>query len=172
MSFTTIIIWGAAGIAFLLLWLIDDAFDKLFDGLFRILGMRSGCGPLATEAMMDNGSLVIVLKNQGKHKIMLASIEGRDGNMKRQFPTPYLNRDDISIPSSEEMARKNFAKTSIPPGQSIAVKLNRAELVSLDCQTLVILDTEGQTWPVNGFHLDDVQSSLTKQGRAPVSEEM
>jgi len=111
---------------------------------------------LAIKVTTESDRIVLALENQGKHKIMLTCVEGCDGNMKRIFPMPYLNGDDINDPSIEEMARKKFSKISISQGQFISLILNKSELVSLDCQTLAILDTEGKTWPVDGFHLNNI----------------
>jgi len=156
MDLITIII-VALGIGLALVYtLVDDAFEKLVDWLFRVLGLRSGTGPLAIKVTTESDRIVLALENQGKHKIMLTCVEGCDGNMKRIFPMPYLNGDDINDPSIEEMARKKFFKISISQGQFISLILNKSELVSLDCQTLAILDTEGKTWPVDGFHLNNI----------------
>lgn len=158
MDLVTIIIVAIGIGAALLYTLAHGAFDKLFEGLWRALGLRSGKGSLVTRVTTESDRIVLAVENQGQHKIRLVAVEGRDGNMKQTFPTPYLNADDSSNPSTEEMARKEFSNMSISPGQSITVILNKPELVSLDCQTLAMLDTEGKTWPVDDFHIDDVMT--------------
>jgi len=157
MDGTTIIaIVIGIGLALLYYFLVDDPIDKLFDWVFRIIGLGSGTGPLVTEVSTENDRIVLRVENQGKGKIKLAALEGRDGKGTQKFPTPYLNGDGVSHLSSEEAVRKNFIKTVVPPGQSITVILNKSEVASLDCQTLAFLDIDGESWPVDDFHAADL----------------
>jgi hypothetical protein len=136
----------AIGVA-LLLFLIDDAFDKLWDRLFRFLGLQSGAGPLVAELTRQQEQTSILLINKGKKKIMLGAVEGINNDKEQQFPTPYLPEDEKNLTSKDE-ARKRFAKMNLLPGQSLLVILNSEELETLKCQELFILDRDGGRWCV------------------------
>ncbi|VGO18958.1 hypothetical protein [Pontiella sulfatireligans] len=147
-----IVVFGIA--LFILFILIEDAFDKLVDWLFSLVGLQSGNGPLLTKASMEGETIVLSLENQGKHRFKLVGIEGRDGNQKRCFPTPYLDINDVHNPQAEKRVRKQFAKFTLGSGESKKVILNKAELITMNCQALTVLDTKGRAWPVVGFHAD------------------
>ena len=137
-----------------LLFLIDDAFDKLWDRLLhrllRLLGFQSGAGPLVAELTRQQEQASILLINKGKQKIMLGAVEGIKHDKTQQFPTPYLP-EDVNHRPSEDEARKRFAKMSLLPGQSLLVILNAEELETLNCEELLILDRDGGRWPVQNL---------------------
>ena len=87
----------AIGVA-LLLFLIDDAFDKLWDRLLRLLGFQSGAGPLVAELTRQQEQASILLINKGKQKIMLGAVEGIKHDKTQQFPTPLPARGCKSPP--------------------------------------------------------------------------
>ena len=157
MSLVTIVIVVVTIAGVLLLFLIDDAIDKLIDWFFSLVGLDSGKGPLTAEAIVESERTVLNLVNKGKHKLFLAAIEGRDRRDKRKFPVPYLNENDFRAALPEESARKQFSQVALGPGELKSVILKSSELASLDCQTLAILDSKGLNWPVDGYHVNNIK---------------
>jgi len=133
-----------------LLIVVDEAFYKLFGWLFTLFGLQSGKGPLIARVSARNERLELTIENRGKHKVRLAAVEARDGSQKRHFPTPCLDEQDLADASDEGAAHKQFATIVLDPGEARIVFLDPAELASLDCRTLSILDSNGRAWPVEG----------------------
>jgi|GEM_PF-922772 len=143
----------AVGVGFSLcyFYIIKDNFiDKMVDGLFGLLGITSERGPLVTKVTMNGGTIVITLQNRGKCKFRPIPVVGLDSHQKRHFPTFYLNEKSFRTSQVEESNRKQFA-TNLGPGECRSIFLDRAEVTSMDCQTLSILDGKGYAWPVEGF---------------------
>ena len=85
-----------------------------------------------------------------------AAMAGDLANIVSDVNQELLRDVQESASENEEAARKRFAQTKISSGQSVTVVLSKSELVSMDCRTLAVLDTDGEAWPVDEFRAGDV----------------
>lgn len=113
-------------------------FEAFFDVIFDLFYLGSGKGgPLRVHAEWDGGVLVLKLKNEGKRKLKFAAVVGYDQDNKKVFPNA-----DLAIGALFE------------PKQTYEIKINKNELLDLDCRRLVVMDTRGNQWDVEGFSLE------------------
>jgi len=130
---------------------VDGGIGKLIDCAFAAVGLQSGKGPLDAMTVWRGDWLVVSLKNQGRHNMQLAGIQGTDGRNGRVFPVPSL---EVITSRDKEQAFRDLAKVAIGPGKGTAVFFERTELVDLDCRELAIVDRNARLWPVENFELD------------------
>lgn len=133
---------------------IDGGIGKLIDWAFAAIGLQSGKGPLLAKSAWQGERLAIALRNQGRHRMRLAGIQGTDGGRKLVFPKPSLdkdgNRDDASA-----AAIRDFSRMEIEPGETRMIFLERSELLEMDCHALAIIDSNARIWPVADYGLGD-----------------
>ncbi|MBV12036.1 hypothetical protein [Rubinisphaera sp.] len=138
------------------LFFIDNAIDLLTDWFFTRIGWLSGPGPLVVVAERNGDELTLKMQNQGQAKLKLAAVEGRDLNNQRHFPKPRFAEDEHNgLPTFEE-AITSFSRIVLNPQESEVVKLKRTDLLALGCTSLAIIDSNGKSWPVQGFHADEL----------------
>lgn len=154
------IVYIIIGLGFILLvaflFLIEDAFGRLVDWLFSLIGFSSGNGPLVVIAERNGDMLKLTMQNLGSTKLKLAAIEGRDCSNQQHFPKPYLVSDDPKKISTEEIALRRFSKIIVNPQESQVVNLAVTDLQGFGCSSLAILDANGKSWSVEGFHADEL----------------
>lgn len=107
--------------------LFDTVADLLFDRWTR-------WGPLEGVASIEGEHLRISLVNRGRRTMKFAAIEGRDANGKRCYPVTSL-----------------AVRAVLPVEQTAVASIALDELRAMDCQQLVMLDTQGTSWPISGF---------------------
>jgi hypothetical protein len=146
------------GMAIVLIF-VEIGGERLFDRLLRLLGLESGEGPLEVRAAVDGARVVLTVQNRGKHKIRLAGIEGRDASQRRVFPTPMLDEREIDAATAQAQLFKQLARVVLGPDESRRIMLDRDELVDLNCRALAILDSDGRSWPVDGFDATELDGS-------------
>jgi hypothetical protein len=130
--------------------LVDNWIGRLIDWAFAAVGLQSGKGPLVARVERRDTRLALTLENRGKHRLRLAGLQGRDGNDKLVFPTPYV----------DGAAARQPPKMVIESGESQTIFLDPRELATLDCRTLAVIDSNAHSWVVTGF----VPTSLRGHG--------
>ena len=141
-------------LAIAILYFIDNAFDGFFEWLFCKAGLQSGNGPVVVGSKSQGDKIILILENKGKYGIRLAAVEGLDGNQKKCYPVPCLEKDDFFTGDEKRKRFKQFSGIVLKPGKEITVILNQDELMALGCLTLAVLDQRGNKWPVRGFGLE------------------
>ena len=103
------------------LFFVEEAFEKMLNPLFRLVGLNSSCGPLEIRAEKKDESIILVIKNLGKSHASLASIQGRNANGKTIYPIPYSTLDESIQDLGEKRpaicARNSSKKSSLPNAQ-------------------------------------------------------
>ncbi len=123
-------------------------FDSKTTDILRIFGLESGKGPLSLSCDRNDDFLVVTMKNEGKHKMMLVGVQGKDSAGKTSYLAPYI---DGHRSLSEKEAKKKFVNFPIAPGESKRVFLSVNELKESDSSTLSILDKSGNSWTAENF---------------------
>ena len=135
-------------------------FDRLFDRLLRLSGLQSGEGPLVVSAAANRARVVLTVQNRGKHKIRLAAVEGREASQRRVFPTPSFDERETDTATAKAQHLKQLSRVVLGPDESKTIILDRDELVDINCRTLAILDSDGRSWPVDGFDATELDRSI------------
>lgn len=133
---------------------IDGGIGKLIDWAFAAIGLQSGKGPQLAKSAWQGERLAIALRNQGRHRMRLAGIQGTDGGRKLVFPRPRLEKNGNGGDSVEE-AFRDFSKMEIEPGETRVIFLERSELLEMDCRALAIIDSNARIWPVADYGLGE-----------------
>ena len=139
-----------------LLFLVDDAWDSLSNWALTKVGWPSGQGPLVVVAERNGDKLALNILNHGRAKIRLAAVEGRDGDNQRRFPTPYIPTNDQKAIPTEKQAFTHFGEIVLDAGDSQIVELRVADLLDSGCSSLAIIDSNGKSWPVQRFSVDEL----------------
>jgi hypothetical protein len=129
---------------------IDDAFEKMLNPIFRLIGLQSSSGPILLHLNHRDGIMELSLTNQGKGKAKMAAIQVVDENRKKIFPTPYFSTDEIGHETNEEKekkCRKLFLTQKIKQGETKKIFLNPSELETCDLNSLGAIDIDGNFWP-------------------------
>lgn len=134
---------------------------KLFD-FFMNLG--SGQGPLGVSASDDGKRVILQVVNNGKKRMRLLAVEGRDTSGRRVFPTPMLDAGEVGAPEAAAQGTKEFAKVVLDPGAARSVILDRDELVKLNCRSLGVRAGQGRVWPASGFDGLESQDRVDHDG--------
>ncbi len=140
--------WALVGIIFVLWVALETVFDVGFDWIFVKLGLQSGKGPLDVSATPLAEDLQLTLTNNGKGSMKVVAIEGRDSTGKRLFTAQAAEGRAIRIGGQKRVIVRSFAKTRIRAGQSVTAVLDLGELSSAGCQSLYLLDSNAEAWPV------------------------
>jgi hypothetical protein len=128
---------------------IEDAFDKMLNPIFRLVGLKSSTGPLDIIAKHNDQFIELTIINNGKGKAMLAAIQVVGENGKKEFPVPCtseIEAKEESAEKKEKELRKHFLSEKIDPGSQTKVYLNSAKLDGCDLKSLSVLDMDGEFW--------------------------
>ena len=130
---------------------IDDAFEKMLNPIFRLLGLQSSSGPIDITLNQKNKSIELIIANNGKGKAKMAGIQVIDGNGKKSFPIPFISEDDVGGEMSEKKVkeyRRLFYSDKIEQGAEKKIFLDPNELNGSDLSTLQVMDMDGKFWQV------------------------
>ena len=133
---------------------IDDAFEKLLNPIFRLIGLQSSTGPIHLTLIKKDKFLAVTLVNNGKGKAKIAAIQVTDEKGKKVFPIPYLFESEIGEEMGETKAkefRKQLLSLKIEQGTEKTIFLNPTELDGIDLSTLGVLDFNGKFWQVKNI---------------------
>ena len=133
---------------------IDDAFEKLLNPIFRLIGLQSSTGPIHLTLIKKDKFLAVTLVNNGKGKAKIAAIQVTDEKGKKVFPIPYLFESEIGEEMEETKAkefRKQLLSLKIEQGTEKTIFLNPTELDGIDLSTLGVLDFNGKFWQVKNI---------------------
>jgi len=114
---------------------IDDAFEKLLNPIFRLIGLQSSTGPIDIAVVKKDKFLAVTLVNNGKGKAKIAAIQVTDEKGKKVFPIPYLFESEIGEEMEETKAkefRKQLLSLKIEQGTEKTIFLNPTELEGCD----------------------------------------
>lgn len=131
--------------------LIDDAFEKMLNPIFRLVGLKSSTGPLNILAKHNDQFIELTIINNGKGKAKLAAIQVLRDNGKKEFPVPCSSESEAieEVAEKKEKAlRKHFLAEKINPGSQKKVYLNSAKLDGHDLNSLSVLDMDGTYWTI------------------------
>ena len=146
------IIGIVAGLLFAaVLIFLDDAFEKMLNPIFRLIGLKSSTGPLNIIAKHNDQFIELTIINNGKGKAKLAAIQVLRDNGKKEFPAPYSSESEAieEVAEKKEKAlRKHFLAEKINPGSQKKVYLNSAKLDGHDLNSLSVLDMDGTYWTI------------------------
>ena len=130
---------------------IDDAFEKMLNPIFRLVGLKSSTGPLDIIAKNHDQFIELIITNNGKGKAMLAAIQvlGKDGQKKYPLPcTSEIEAKGEFAEKKEKELRKYFLSEKINPGSQKIVYLNSAKLDGCNLNSLSVLDMDAKHWSV------------------------
>ena len=130
---------------------IDDAFEKMLNPIFRLVGLKSSTGPLDIIAKNNDQFIELTITNNGKGKAMLAAIQvlGKDGQKKYPLPcTSEIEAKGEFAEKKEKELRKYFLSEKINPGSQKIVYLNSAKLDGCNLNSLSVLDMDAKHWSV------------------------
>ena len=135
---------------------IDDAFEKLLNPIFRLIGLQSSTGPIHLTLIKKDKFIAVTLVNNGRGKAKMAAIQVTNEKGKKVFPIPYLHESEAGEEMGETKAeeyRKKFLSVKIEQGAEKTVFLNPTELEGCDLNTLEIIDFNGEIWQVGSTEI-------------------
>jgi hypothetical protein len=112
---------------------IEDAFNKMLNPIFRLVGLKSSTGPLDIIAKHNPQFIEVTIINNGK----------------KEFPVPCtseIEAKEWAAEKKEKELRKHFLSEKIDPGSQKKVYLNSAKLDGCDLKSLSVLDMDGKYW--------------------------
>jgi len=130
---------------------LDDAFEKMLNPIFRLIGLKSSTGPLNIIAKHNDQFIELTIINNGKGKAKLAAIQVLRDDGKKEFPVPCSSESEAieEVAEKKEKAlRKHFLAEKINPGSQKKVYLNSAKLDGHDLNSLSVLDMDGTYWTI------------------------
>lgn len=131
---------------------IEDAFDKMLNPIFRLIGLQSSSGPIDITLKQKDKNIELVIANNAKGKTKMAAIQIIDRNGKKSFPIPFMFEDDVGEEISEKKAkeyRRLFFSNKIEQGADKKIFLDPNELDGCDLSTLRLIDIDGNFWQVS-----------------------
>ncbi|MDA7757169.1 hypothetical protein N8920_04655 [Opitutales bacterium] len=134
-----------AGVAYF----IEDAFDKMLNPIFRLIGLKSSTGPLDIIADYNDQFIELTIINNGKGKAMLAAVQVVGENGKKEFPVPFTSEIEAKkevAEKKEKELRKHFLSEKIDQGSQKTVYLNSVKSAGCDLKSLSVLDMDGKHW--------------------------
>lgn len=140
--------WSIIGAIFVAWIVVEFVFDLGFDWVLQKLGLASGKGPLTVTAADRGDDLLITLINEGKSNLTLVTIQGLGRKGKRISPTMYRAHGARSEKREKIGSFKALTAYKLSRGESRQIILDKRELESLGCQSLMALDSNGREWPV------------------------
>ena len=146
------IIGIVAGLLFAaVLIFLDDAFEKMLNPIFRLIGLKSSTGPLNIIAKHNDQFIELTIINNGKGKAKLAAIQVLRDDGKKEFPVPCSSESEAieEVAEKKEKAlRKHFLADKINPGSQKKIYLNSSKLDGHDLNSLSVLDMDGTYWTI------------------------
>ena len=134
-----------------LLFFFEEAFEKMLNPLFRLVGLNSSCGPLEIRAKKKNTSLELVMQNLGKSNAQFVAVQVKNTQGMTLYPVPFSSLEE-SIQELRENKitdlRKRFVKEKLAPNSSKTIHLKQSELVDCSLDSLELLDVHGKHWSV------------------------
>ena len=130
---------------------IDDAFEKMLNPIFRLVGLKSSTGPLDIIAKNNDQFIELTITNNGKGKAMLAAIQVLGKNGQKEYPLPSTYEIEAKgefAEKKEKELRKYFLSEKINPGSQKIVYLNSAKLDGCNLNSLSVLDMDAKHWSV------------------------
>ena len=130
---------------------IDDAFEKMLNPIFRLVGLKSSTGPLGIIAKNHDQFIELIITNNGKGKAMLAAIQVLGKNGQKKYPLPCTSEIEAKgefAEKKEKELRKYFLSEKINPGSQKIVYLNSAKLDGCNLNSLSVLDMDAKHWSV------------------------
>ena len=130
---------------------VENAFEKMLNPLFRLIGLNSSCGPLEIKAKKKNTSLELIIENLGKSNAQFAAVQVKNAQRKTLYPVPFSSLEEsIQELGENEITglRKKFIKEKLAPNSSITIYLKHSELVDCSLNSLGLLDAYGKHWSV------------------------
>ena len=128
---------------------IDDAFEKMLNPIFRLVGLKSSTGPLDIIAKNNDQFIELTITNNGKGKAMLAAIQVLGENGQKEYPLPCTSeieaKEEVAEKKEKEI-RKYFLSEKINPGSQKIVYLNSAKLDGCNLNSFSALDMDGKYW--------------------------
>jgi hypothetical protein len=140
--------WTLMGVIFVVVVVVETVFDFGFDWLLVKAGLKSGGGPLRVTASAEDDSLVLTLRNDGKHGMSVAIIEGLDEKGKSAFATMVSTSHRVRINGEKVNLVRDVDKRRLRKGDSARVVLDGPLLEASGYRTLQVLDSNGESWPV------------------------
>ena len=128
---------------------IDDAFEKMLNPIFRLVGLKSSTGPLDIIAKNNDQFIELTITNNGKGKAMLAAIQVLGKNGQKKYPLPCTSEIEAKgefAEKKEKELRKYFLSEKINPGSQKIVYLNSAKLDGCNLNSFSALDMDGKYW--------------------------
>ena len=128
---------------------IDDAFEKMLNPIFRLVGLKSSTGPLDIIAKNNDQFIELTITNNGKGKAMLAAIQVLGKNGQKEYPLPCTSEIEAKgefAEKKEKELRKYFLSEKINPGSQKIVYLNSAKLDGCNLNSFSVLDMDGKYW--------------------------
>ena len=134
-----------------LLFFFEEAFEKMLNPLFRLVGLNSSCGPLEIRAKKNESSIELVIQNLGKSNAHFVAVQVKNTQGMTLYPVPFSSLEE-SIQELRENKitdlRKKFVKEKLAPNSSKTIHLKQSELVDCSLDSLELLDVHGKHWPV------------------------
>ena len=133
---------------------IDDAFEKLLNPIFRLVGLQSSTGPIHLTLIKKDKFIAVTLVNNGRGKAKMAAIQVTNEKGKKVFPIPYLHESEVGEEMGEKKAKefqKQLLSLKIEQGTEKTIFLNPTELDGIDLSTLGVLDFNGKFWQVKNI---------------------
>ncbi len=134
-----------------LLFFFEEAFEKMLNPLFRLVGLNSSCGPLEIRAKKKNTSLELVMQNLGKSNAQFVAVQVKNTQGMTLYPVPFSSLEE-SIQELRENKitdlRKRIVKEKLAPNSSKTIHLKQSELVDCSLDSLELLDVHGKHWSV------------------------
>jgi len=129
--------------------LVDEALDKMFKPIFRLIGLKSSTGPIRIQASRKDHIIKFEISNQEKGKAMLGAIKGVDRSGQKDFPVPFTSaaEDGDGIPEKRvRELRKHFAYENMPSGSTKSFFLDAGELAGGDLNAIRLLGRDDIYW--------------------------
>ena len=139
--------WSLVGVLIAIWFVVEVVFDFGFDVLGRWIGLSSGKGPLRVTAQDQGDELLLTVQNEGKCNMSLAVILGRDQRGKEVVPAHYK-------PGSSGATRDKYgtfeqmSAFKLSSGESAQIILDKKELETLGCESLIARDSSTNDWPI------------------------
>lgn len=140
--------WTLMGVIFVVFVVVETVFNFGFDWLFVKLGLQSGGGPLNVTATEEDDSLVLTLRNDGNNSMAISAIHGLDENGKSVFAAMASTSFRVRINGEKVNLVREADKRRLKKGESTRIVLDGPLLEASDYQTVQVLDSNGESWPV------------------------
>ncbi|MBT7405073.1 MAG: hypothetical protein HN754_03065 [Opitutae bacterium] len=134
-----------------LLFFVEEAFEKMLNPLFRLVGLNSSCGPLEIRAKKNDSSIELVIENLGKSNSQFVAVQVKNTQGMTLHPVPLSSLEESIQELGENKItdlRKKFIKEKLAPNSSKTIYLKQSELVDCSLDSLELLDAHGKHWSV------------------------